>query len=190
MTLTLPYSELPGNLRRLRASRGLTLVQLAEITDVSRATLSRIERGETEPSALVLGRLAAALETSLSRLLGHQQARRPLLLSAFEQPIFRDPASGLERRSISPSFPDRSVDLALNTLPPGRAVEFPPHQHGVEEYLHVLSGALSVSVAGESFTVTAGATLFYPADVAHGFRNEGMVEAVFAIMIDSQHAER
>lgn len=179
-------AQLAANVRRIRAARGLTLVQLAELTGISRATLSRIERGESVPSALVLGKLAAGLAASLSQLLGRQQVRRPVLLGPAEQPTFADPASGLVRRSLSPSFPDRALDLALNTLPAGRTVAFPPHQPGVEEYLHVLTGELWVTVGAKSFHVRAGHTLFYAADEEHVFDNRSEAEVAFLIMIDSR----
>lgn len=179
-------AQLASNVRALRARKGVTLEQLAEITGVSRATLSRVERGDSVPSALVLGKLAAGLEASLSQLLGRQTIRRAQLLPVSEQAVFLDPASGLKRRSISPSFPDRAVDLALNTLPAGRNVVFPAHQAGVEEYLHVLQGELWVSVGESEHRVREGETLFYPANERHLFHNRTRAAVCFIIMIDSR----
>ncbi len=178
-------AQLASNVRGLRARKGLTLEKLADITGVSRATLSRVERGASVPSALVLGKLAAGLEASLSQLLGRQTVRRPVLLPVSEQAVFVDPESGLKRRSISPSFPDRTVDLALNSLPARRRVVFPAHQAGVEEYLHVLLGELWVSVGEGEYRVREGETLFYPAHDQHIFHNRTRAAVAFVIMIDS-----
>ena len=43
--------------------------RLAEASGVSRAMISKIERGESSPTAVVLGKLSAALELSVSELL-------------------------------------------------------------------------------------------------------------------------
>ena len=43
--------------------------RLAETSGVSRAMISKIERGESSPTAVLLGRLSAALELSVSELL-------------------------------------------------------------------------------------------------------------------------
>ncbi|MBE7201315.1 MAG: helix-turn-helix transcriptional regulator [Parafilimonas terrae] len=188
-----PASPAPGvvgaalseNLRRLRRERGLTLDALALRSGVSRAMLSKVERRTAVPTATVLGKLAAGLGVGLSQLVGVQQPRGPSLVRVEEQAVYRDPVSGLERRSLSPLFADRSVDLAFNTLPAGAHVVFPAHQTGVEEYLFVSRGALVVVVDGERHRVGRGSTLFYPAHVTHEFHNEATEAAEFYIVVDS-----
>ncbi len=184
--------SLSENLKHLRKDKGFTLDEFSQRSGVSRAMISRIERGASVPTATVLGKLAAALEVSLSKLMaGPTQRSAPWvqrnaqLLTPGEQPVFRDPESGLERRSLSPLFPDRAVDFALNTLPPHQSVSFPGHQNGVEEYLFVADGELVVEAAGQVFNVREGSTLFYPANVTHKFLNTTDDPVRFFIVIDS-----
>lgn len=179
-----PFNRLGDNLRRLRRERDLTLETLAVKTGVSRAMLSKIERGDAVPTATVLGRLASGLKVGLTQLVGGQKARAPLLLTPVDQPVFRDPETGLERRSLSPFFPDRSVDFALNTLPARSKVSFPAHQNGVEEYLFVQHGSLVVVVGTERFNVNQGSSLFYHAHVVHEFHNDADCVAEFFIVVD------
>lgn len=179
---------LAANLRALRQDRRLTLDALAAASGVSRAMISKIERGTAVPTATVLGRLAGGLEVGLSRLLGAAQARGPVLLPAAAQPVYADAANGFVRRSISPVFPDRFVDLALNRLEPGGRAVFPPHHRGVEEYLHVSQGTLEVIVDGATFTVPAGATLFYEGDRRHEFHNRTAEPVAFLVVVDSSGA--
>jgi len=179
---------LAGNLRRLRHERGLTLDALALRCGVSRAMISKVERDAAVPTATVLGKLAAGLEVGLSQLVGAQQRRAPVLLPRAEQAVYRDPESGLERRSLSPLFPDRSVDFALNTLPAGSRAVFPAHHQGVEEYLFVSRGELVVVVDGERHRVGQGSTLFYPGHAAHEFRNETDEAVEFYIVVDDTGA--
>ncbi|HDQ4585247.1 TPA: helix-turn-helix transcriptional regulator [Pseudomonas aeruginosa] len=177
---------LPSNLRRLRLEAQLTLDRLGALSGVSRAMISKIERGASVPTATVLGKLAAALQVSLSQLLGGFHARQPRLHGRERQAVYHDPASGFERRSLSPLFEDGAVDLAFNVLPPGKSVEFPPHHAGVEEFLVVHEGALAVVIDGSRFDVAAGDTLFFPSDCVHEFRNEGGEPAVFYIVINDR----
>ncbi|MBK1656660.1 helix-turn-helix domain-containing protein [Paracraurococcus ruber] len=181
-------ATLAANLRALRRDRELTLEGLAAASGVSRAMISKIERGAAVPTATVLGRLAHGLEVGLSRLLGAAQARGPVLLHPAEQPVYADAANGFERRSISPVFPDRFLDLALNRLAPGGQAVFPPHHRGVEEYLHVSRGTLEVIVDGTAFTVPAGATLFYEGDRQHEFHNRTAEPVEFLVAVDSSGA--
>jgi transcriptional regulator with XRE-family HTH domain len=176
--------RLQQNLRRLRREHGLTLDVLSRRAGVSRAMISKIERGTAIPTATVLGKLSAAFEIGLSQLVGDARPRHPVLLPQIEQAIYRDPESGLERRSLSPLFPDRSVDFVLNTLPARSRVAFPGHHHGVEEYLFVSRGELIVVTAGQCYPVSQGSTLFYPGHSVHEFRNDTDQEVEFFIVID------
>ena len=112
----------------------------------------------------------------------------PVLLAAAQQAVFADPAGKFVRRSVSPLFPDRFLDLAMNRLEPGGRVDFPPHHRGVEEYLHALRGMVTVIVDGTRFSVPAGDTLFYAGDRDHAFVNETDEPVAFLVAIDGSGA--
>lgn len=59
-------------LRRFRLARGMSLEDLASAIDrlVSSQTLSKYERGELQPTATMLNRIAFVLGVKLSQLLG------------------------------------------------------------------------------------------------------------------------
>ena len=78
-----------GNrIRELRGAKGLTLDALAERADVSRAMLSRIERGESSPTAQLMNKVCSGLGITLSTLFAEDAA----------------PASPLARRDAQPSL--------------------------------------------------------------------------------------
>src|SRR5215208_3625816 len=60
---------LPRRLRMLRAERGLTLRQVAELTGVAKETLSDIERGKRHPHDVTLSKLAAGYGIAFEELL-------------------------------------------------------------------------------------------------------------------------
>ncbi len=62
-------NQLSGNLRRLRAARGLSQDSLAEAAGLSRAGYRNLEAGETEPRAATVLSLARALDVSPADLL-------------------------------------------------------------------------------------------------------------------------
>lgn len=49
----------------LREQRGMTQAQLAELSGINQADISRIERGATNPTAKTLQRIARALDSEL-----------------------------------------------------------------------------------------------------------------------------
>lgn len=57
-------------LKRFRKENNLTQTQLAEKLNVHLQTVSKWERGVSEPDFAVIGELAAVLNVSLEKLLG------------------------------------------------------------------------------------------------------------------------
>ena len=62
-------ARLGAKIEAERARRAWSLRDLADRAGVSRAMISKIERGEVSATAALLGRLAAALDLSLSQLM-------------------------------------------------------------------------------------------------------------------------
>lgn len=95
-------------LRRERRERQLTLRELAERSSLSVVYLGEIERGKKYPSALVLERLAEALDMSVSDLLELfadelRGVRQPQMALGF-MPVRRD------------TTPSASVSLSTGTV--------------------------------------------------------------------------
>src|ERR1700753_446308 len=76
-TIVDPVAAVGNRLRTLRQGRGWPIERLAAASGVSRAMISKIERGESSPTAVVLGKLSAALELSISELLSPETETRP-----------------------------------------------------------------------------------------------------------------
>ncbi len=66
-------------LRQMRQRRGLSISQLAELTDIRRDTITHLEHGKEEPKPYVLRRLAAALNATTAELLGVAVIESPAL---------------------------------------------------------------------------------------------------------------
>ncbi len=179
-------SLLPGKrLKQLRQTGEMTLQQLAERSGVSKSMISKIERGEAVPTTTVLSRLAEALDIGISTLIGAPAPGEALLIRQADQAVFRDPKSGFERRSLSPLFPSRGVDLVLNTLPPRQSTgTFQAHPNGVEEHLAVTEGSLHLRLGETTHILAAGDAMYFHANIEHEFTNPGDTSCRYFIAID------
>src|ERR687885_1687210 len=83
--------RLGERVRALRRERGLTLEELAQRSGVSRAMISKLERGEKNPTLVVAAKVAEGLGVGLSRLVGVEERRRVVLLRRERRMIVRDP---------------------------------------------------------------------------------------------------
>src|SRR5689334_24054499 len=103
-------SGLGEALKRRRREQQLTIEQLSSKSGVSRAAISKIERGDSGASTPALGKLAEALDLSISQLVGGMSGKPVLRIPRDRQPVFVEEATGFERRSLSPLHLGRGVD--------------------------------------------------------------------------------
>src|ERR1700761_9413188 len=97
MSLATIDSQIGQRIRDLRAERNLTLDALAHRAEVSRAMLSRIERGESSPTAQLLNKVCGGLGVTLSTLFAATEKAADPLARRASQPTWRDPESGYLR---------------------------------------------------------------------------------------------
>lgn len=118
-------ASLAATLQSARIGRDLSVNALADRSGVSRAMIGKIERGEAQPTAVLLGRLSGALGLTLSELVARAEgSTSELLRRAADQPSWTDPATGYRRRAISPAT-EGPLELVEVELPPGASVSYP-----------------------------------------------------------------
>jgi transcriptional regulator with XRE-family HTH domain len=179
--------RLGARVRGLRRERGLTLDLLSERSGVSRAMISKLERGEKNPTLVVAAKVAEGLGVSLSQLVGVEERREVIVVRREQRMVMRDPGTGFERQLLSPSFGGRGIEFIRNVVPEGSSSgEFPPRRRGVEEYIVVESGRLRALLGGEDYLLEEGDALYFEADVSHRFDNAGEGECSYYLVIDSK----
>jgi transcriptional regulator with XRE-family HTH domain len=94
-------------IRALRGKRNLTLDSLACRAQVSRAMLSRVERGESSPTAQFLGKVCGGLGVTLSVLFSQTQRPVSPLSRRQDQPT----STRYLRPGVSPAGTGASVDI-------------------------------------------------------------------------------
>lgn len=140
--------ELGGLLRTVRKQRGLTLVELAAAAGVSQPFLSKVERGQANPSLHSLYRIADALEVNVSALLPGGEPGEVTVVRAEAGTVVSstDAATAPRIRLITAGSGARTSVLDY-TIKPGENVDewFDSHD---ETTLVILEGDLTVDVRG------------------------------------------
>ena len=166
-----------------RARRGWSLARLADVSGVSRAMISKIERGQSSPTAALLGKLSAALELSMTELLSSADGAAPgQVRRAADTPDWTDPDTGSLRRQMSrPGFP---ADVTEIVLPAGARVPMPAASYAfIAQLVWVLDGRLSLVEGTATHVLTAGDTLELGRPQAREFVNEGDGECRYVVIV-------
>ncbi|MEU9862450.1 helix-turn-helix domain-containing protein [Streptomyces sp. NPDC047971] len=180
--------QIADRVRTERERRRWTLARLAEASGVSQAMISRIERGESSPTAVVLGKLSAAFQLSVSSLLalaegtpgdtdGGVGVRR-----GDEAAEWRDPATGYRRRQItSPRFP---AEIAEIHLPAGARVPYPAAAFAfVRQVVWVLDGHLTFHDGDSVHELDAGDTIELGEPTSRVFANTTEAACRYAVVL-------
>jgi quercetin dioxygenase-like cupin family protein/DNA-binding XRE family transcriptional regulator len=179
--------RLGERVRALRREGGWTLEMLAERSGVSRAMISKLERGEKNPTLVVAAKVAEGLGMNLSQLIGVEEKRKVVVVPRERRMTMRDPGTGFERQLLSPSLSGRGVEFMRNVVPENSTSgELLPHRRGVEEYVVVERGRLRAVLGGEEYVLEEGDAAYFEADVAHRFDNAGEGECSYYLVIDSK----
>jgi len=150
------------HLKSLRAERGWSLDELARRSDVSRATLSRLENAEVSPTASALGKLCAAYGLTMSRLMRLVEDDFAPLIRRDAQAVWTDPTVGFRRRSVSPPARTLAGEALECELGPGARIAYDrPPRPGLEHHLLLIEGDLAVSVEGHTYELRPGDCLRY-----------------------------
>jgi transcriptional regulator with XRE-family HTH domain len=176
--------RLVRRLAALREERELSLEELATRSGISRATLSRLERGETSPTAEMLGKLCSVYAMPMSRLIAEVEQAPVQLIRRAEQAEWHDPASGFVRRMVSPPARGFKAEMIEGRLPPGAVIDYAqPPVRGMEQHMWMLSGELDYSIDGVTHRLQPGDCLRFHLYGATRFSCPGPGEAHYLIAI-------
>lgn len=150
-------STLARRLAALREEHRLSLAVLAAKSRVSRATLSRLERGESSPTAEILGRLASIYARTISQLMVEVEEQPPNLIRASDQLIWKDPKTGFRRKLLSPPGRGLRAELIEGMLPAGTSIRYDRSPSiGLEHHFWMLSGTLELTIEKKSYQLHTG----------------------------------
>ena len=161
-----------ARIRETRLLRGLTLQELAAVTDLSPAMLSLVERGRASPSIGSLVVIANALKLTMSELIATDQPDddRVVIRSA-DRPSFETPQHVLRR--VLREDRARGVSIALNEYESCTGSASKPVSHDGFEYGYILEGTLSVELDGVTHELSPGDLIAYDSRRPHRFWNKG-----------------
>lgn len=168
-------SAQPGlALREQRKRARLSLRALAERTDVSASFLSQVERGVAAPSVNTLVRIARALDLPVGALLDERLPARP----AGERVVRRSarrrvavPSSGAELELLTDDAAGALEVSIVTVAPAGSKEPVALRTEAGERFLHVVAGAMRLTVGAEEVVLDPGDSFSVPAGEPYALVN-------------------
>lgn len=176
-------SQIADRIRIERAARDWSLSDLADRSGVAKATISKIERGETSPTAAILVRIAGAFDLTLAGLLVRAEGEQGRVVRGADQPVWQDPKSGYVRRQVF-GRAGHPVELVSVELPAGARVNLPASSYArIRQVVWVRKGTLSILEGALRHSLGTGDCLGFgpPCDVT--FANETSHSCTYVVAL-------
>lgn len=172
------------NVKRLRLKMGLSLQKLADLCNVSFSMLSKIEREKQNPTVNVAIRIACALKTPLSELVGEGVEPDVVIVRKNQRKFYVDEDSGIRIEPTSPTIPQNNIDiLMLDLAAKGTAHALPPRADNVKEYIFIRTGAVKLVIGEAEYHLYEGDYIFHEPNKPHQLVNlNDDVSTIFLII--------
>ena len=179
--------DVGNRLRQLREGRKVSMRTLAQMSGLSANALSMIERGKTSPSVSTLYRLADALGVPVTDFFSPESSRKKVVFLKADERTRLPFMRGLWEGLGGEQFSGRMMPFML-TLENGASSGPNNVVHTGHEFVYCLRGQLEYLVENQVYSLEAGDSLLFSAQLKHRWRNPGGM-VTNALIIISDYAE-
>ncbi len=172
-------SRVGQKLLHLRTEQGLSLQQLASISDVSGPAIHKIERSDMVPTITTLLKLCNALGVPVNTFIedGEDEPEPVCYTPRNERSSVFTPHTGLFLEGISGPYQNFSAAAAVAVMAAGSNSGRKLLRHPGEELVHVISGEVAFYIGDKSYRLGPGDSLHFRGDVPHRWENVSAEQA-------------
>lgn len=175
-------------IKEFRALRDMSLDKLAELTGFTKGYLSRIENSTKAPPIATLSRISQALGVDIvqffSEDFGSAEPRDFSIIKKNERLEVggRGTPYGYVYEALAYRMTGKNMEPYIVTIGFHRTANF---QHEGEEFFHLLEGKLELFLAGKSYFLERGDSVYLKSNIPHSGRSLGKNKAKMLIVICS-----
>ena len=160
MSSTITINTIGPTLRQARKAKSFTLKELSQLTGLSVAFISQVERGKTRPSLVSLLQICEKLDLEVRDVLDSGQQFE--LYRRGDEREVKSSGGGAGYISLSNPFSEQKLDPFVYIVPSGYVSQTQPGE-GLdgEGFCYILSGSIDVQYMGSSYTLHATDSMHY-----------------------------
>ena len=159
------------NLKELRTERNLTLGQLSKLSGISKAMLSDIEKGGSNPTINTIWKIANGLNVPYTKLMEGIEKESTVIRRA-ETAAQSGETEHYRVYCYFRNTPVRNFELFYVELDPKSANASIGHSEKAQEYLFIMQGELKLHTETSDYTLNEGDSLMFDSSIGHTYINE------------------
>ena len=180
--------EVGKRIRQVRQERGISLENLSSLTGFGVDRLARIENGEDLPQLGTVMKLSKALDAAVGRLVSgmgtklysitRKDERRPIARSASKT----GSKNVYSYMSLAPEVQGRHMEALIVQLEKNEEQEMSVHNG--EEFIYVLEGEASLTIAKDSYDLSPGDSAYYLSTTPHYLTAKTQKATILAVLYE------
>lgn len=159
------------NLNELRMERNLTLGQLSKISGISKAMLSDIEKGDSNPTINTIWKIANGLNVPYTRLMENVEKEATVIRKS-EPTVQTGETEHYRIYCYFSNTPVRNFELFYVELDAHSSNATIGHSEKAQEYIYVIQGELVLNTEMGNHTLNSGDALVFDSSIEHIYINE------------------
>lgn len=179
--------DIGKKLKELRKERKLSILKLAELSEVSTGLISQIERGKVVPSVVSMWKLAKALNVNIGFFFDEETsdgdiAEEDFVIRRGEHKVIIMDKGRMVYELFTPEG-EHSIDFMKIILRKGETLDRAKITknlvtHEGEEGGYVLSGTLTVCIDTNTYELHEGDSIYFSSRLPHKYLNYGEEDCV------------
>lgn len=158
------------NLKELRNERNLTLGQLSKISGISKAMLSDIEKGGSNPTINTIWKIANGLNVPYTKLMEGVE-KESTFVSREDSVMQTGETEHYRVYCYFKSTPVRNFELFYVELDAQSSNASIGHSEKAQEYIFIIQGELDLHTEAGNYTLVKGDSLAFDSSIGHTYIN-------------------
>ena len=158
------------NLKELRTERNLTLGQLSKISGISKAMLSDIEKGNSNPTINTIWKIANGLNVPYTRLMEGIEKEATVIRKS-EPTVQTGETDHYRIYCYFTNTPVRNFELFYVELDAKSSNATIGHSEKAQEYIYIIQGKLVLHTEMGDHMLNAGDALVFDSSIGHSYIN-------------------
>ena len=158
------------NLKELRNERNLTLGQLSKISGISKAMLSDIEKGGSNPTINTIWKIANGLNVPYTKLMEGVE-KESTFVSREDSVMQTGETEHYRVYCYFKSTPVRNFELFYVELDAQSSNASIGHSEKAQEYIYIIQGELDLHTEAGDYTLVEGDSLAFDSSIGHTYIN-------------------
>ena len=169
------------NLKTLREERNLTLGQLSKIAGISKAMLSDIEKGTSNPTINTIWKIANGLNVPYTKLIDRMEKETTVIRHS-EITAQVGESTHYRVYCYFTSTPVRNFELFYVELDGNSSNASIGHSKKAQEYIYIMQGELKLHTEMGEHTLQDGDSIMFDSSIRHTYKNDQNTLLTFLVI--------